>query len=83
MGRVLGDGGAFHYVQDLVVAPELRGQGVGTAMMDALMAQLRRSVPGDTVLGLFSTPEAIPLYRRYGFGEPELTGLMAVVSPDR
>lgn len=81
MGRVLGDGGAFHYVQDLVVAPTLRGGGVGTALLQHLLAQIRRSAAGDTIVGLFSTPEAIPLYRKFGFGEPELTGLMAMVTP--
>ena len=81
MGRVVGDGGAFHYVQDLVVVPELRGVGIGSALLEHLLDRIRQSVPGDAVVGLFSTPEAIPLYRRYGFGEPELTGLMAVVSP--
>lgn len=81
MGRVVGDGGAFHYLQDVVVVPGLRGRGVGSALVDRLIDQIRRSVPADTVVGLFSTPAAIGLYRRHGFGEPELTGLMALVSP--
>ena len=80
MGRVVGDGGAFHYVQDFVVVPELRGQRIGSRLLERLLDQLRAEAPGDTIVGLFSTPEAIPLYRSFGFGEPELTGLMRVVS---
>lgn len=81
MGRVLGDGGMFHYVQDMVVVPELRGRGVGAAVLDALLEQVRSSAPGETIVGLFSTPEGIPFYRGFGFGEPELTGLMHVIRP--
>lgn len=81
MGRVVGDGGAFHYVQDLVVVPELRGHGVGAALLARLLDRIRHDAPGGSVVGVFSTSDAVPLYRRFGFGEPELTALMAVVTP--
>ena len=36
MGRVIGDGGKFYYIQDFAIRPEYQGQGVGQALMDVL-----------------------------------------------
>ena len=33
MGRIVGDGAIYFYIQDLVVSPDVQGQGIGTAIM--------------------------------------------------
>lgn len=51
----------------LVVTPELRGQGVGSALMDAAEARLRRMGIADMAITVIATnTEAIPFYERRG-----------------
>jgi GNAT superfamily N-acetyltransferase len=62
--RVVGDGVAFGYLGDVFVVHEARGQGVGKALMEAVLAHpevrdLRR-------LALV-TDDAHGLYEQYGF----------------
>lgn len=85
MGRVIGDGGKFYYIQDFAIHPEVQGQGIGRAMMERMLAWIRASAPGDPFVGLFATDVAIPFYRRYGF-EPRaevLAGMWAVLEKTR
>ncbi len=51
----------------LVVAPEARGQGVGSKLLDAVEARLRELEIEDMAIGVISTnTEAIRLYERRG-----------------
>ncbi len=51
----------------LVVAPEARGQGVGSKLLDAVEARLRELGIADMAIGVISTnTEAIRLYERRG-----------------
>ncbi len=51
----------------LVVAPEARGRGVGSKLLDAVEARLRELGVEDMVIGVVSTnTEAIRLYERRG-----------------
>lgn len=67
MARIVGDGALFFYVQDVVVAPAVQGQGVGAALMTALMAWLDRSAPDRAFVGLFSASGKSRFYERFGF----------------
>ncbi|GAB4575002.1 MAG: GNAT family N-acetyltransferase [Anaerolineae bacterium] len=85
MGRVIGDGGKFFYIQDFAVRPEHQGQGIGQAMLNRLLAFIQANAPGEPFVGLFATQAAIPLYRKYGF-EPRtevLSGMWMILQrPD-
>ena len=82
MGRVVGDGAFFFYVQDVAVHPDHRRQGLGTAVMQRLSAQVTAFAGGTAFLGLFSTPEAEQLYQGTGFApRPGLMGMWQVL-PD-
>ena len=37
-GRVVGDGGIYFYIQDIIVLPEFQGRGLGRRIMDAVMS---------------------------------------------
>ena len=51
----------------LVVAPEARGRGVGSKLLDAVEARLRELGIEDMAIGVISTnTEAIRLYERGG-----------------
>jgi len=67
MARVVGDGGLVCYVQDVCVLPEHQGKGIGTMLMDRIMAYLKREMAPNTIIGLMSALGKEPFYERYGF----------------
>ena len=68
-GRVVGTGGIVRYGQRLgwvamiLVDPESRGRGIGTAIMSELLAR----TTGLASVGLDATPLGRPVYERLGF----------------
>jgi len=66
-GRVVGDGGVYFYVQDVIVLPELQGLGWGARIMDAVMRYLDASAPPGSFIGLMAAKDVEGFYRRYGF----------------
>ena len=91
MGRVVGDGAFYFYVQDVVVAPEHQGQdvvvapehqgqGVGGRIVESLVEQVERIGPPKSFIGLFAAGRAAALYERLGFAaHPGMTGMFRVV----
>lgn len=66
-GRFIGDGISDGYLQDIVVFPEFRGQGIGSRIVSALRS-LALSF-GYKWIGLVSAPGKETFYRRTGFTE--------------
>ncbi|MFN2459624.1 MAG: GNAT family N-acetyltransferase [Candidatus Velthaea sp.] len=67
-GMVVGnDYGPCAYVALMGVDPDLQRQGVGTALMDAVVAWIDQR--GFAWAELDATPDGAPLYIRYGFGD--------------
>ncbi len=81
MGRLVGDGVKYFYVQDVAVDPAWQGRGIGQAIVETLLAWIGETAPSTAFVGLFSTDEAMPLYRRNGFGTEGLTGMARLVDP--
>ena len=79
MGRLVGDGVMYFYVQDVAVLPDWQGRGIGQAIIESLVDQIRAMAPGGAFTGLFATPDALPLYRRNGFTEGDMTGMFQIV----
>lgn len=69
MGRVVGDGGKFFYLQDLVVVPHRQGEGIGRMVLDRLITQVETMAPVAPFIGVFATQEAVEMYRRFGLTE--------------
>jgi len=69
MARVIGDGGYVLLIVDVVVLPEYRGKGVGTMIMENVMARIHDSVrDGEGVMvQLMSAKGRESFYRRFGF----------------
>ncbi len=60
--------GDMHYLAHLAVVPELRGRGIGRALIDALIGTAREAGRRRVVLDVAaSNPRAEALYRRAGF----------------
>jgi ribosomal protein S18 acetylase RimI-like enzyme len=68
-GRVVGDGGIYFYVQDVIVLPEFQGKGIGGRIMNAIMKYLKAHVPDGAFVGLMAAEGVSKFYERYGFKE--------------
>jgi ribosomal protein S18 acetylase RimI-like enzyme len=84
MGRILGDGAVYFYVQDIVVHPEHQGKGIGEEIMSALMNYLQNNAPDKAFIGLFASKGNEAFYERYDFKDyaPNMTGMFKVISND-
>ena len=67
MARVIGDGGLVFYIQDVIVRPEYQRQGIGTMLMERIMAYIRSHAHHNSVIGLMAAAGKEPFYERYGF----------------
>jgi ribosomal protein S18 acetylase RimI-like enzyme len=67
MGRTISDRASDAYIQDLTVRPEFRGKGIGTRMVNELIARLKRD--GLGWIGLVAEAGTWDFYRRAGFAE--------------
>lgn len=65
MARIVGDGGTVYQIADMAVRPEHQGRGLGTAMMDELVAYLDREAPPHAYVNLMADVEGF--YERWGF----------------
>lgn len=66
-GRVVGDGGIYFYIQDIIVRPGYQGHGLGTRIMDAIMKWLEANVSPGAVVGLMAARGVAGWYETYGF----------------
>ena len=65
--RVVGDGATVVLVQDLLVYPDKQRQGIGTALLKAVLE--RYSAVRQIQLVTDDTPKTIALYRSLGFSD--------------
>jgi len=69
MGRLVGDGIMYWYVQDVIVNPQYQGQGIGKSIMAYLFRYIEEnSLPDTTVtIGLMSAKGKDEFYEKLGF----------------
>jgi GNAT superfamily N-acetyltransferase len=67
MARVVGDAGMVFYVQDVIVVPGYQRRGIGTQMMDHVMAYIRAHAHHNSIVGLMAAKGKEAFYVRYGF----------------
>jgi len=69
MARVLGDGGYILYIADVIVLPSHQRVGIGTRMMEHVMAYIDGyTQPGERVfVNLMAAAGKEPFYSRFGF----------------
>ncbi len=67
MGRVVGDGGIYLYLQDVIVYAHWRERGLGSQITEALLDRVRRLGGPGSFVGLMAAAGAAPFYERFGF----------------
>lgn len=69
MGRIIGDGARIFYIQDVVIHPNYQGMGIGTQIMEKLMAYIEKLPFCDCniMVGLMSAKGKECFYERFGF----------------
>lgn len=84
MGRIVGDGGLAFQIVDIAVDPAHQRRGLGFAIMDRLMAELRARAPAETQVSLLADGDARHLYARFGFQPtaPASIGMALWLTPE-
>lgn len=76
-GRALSDGQYQSAIYDVVVLPDYQNQGVGHAIMKALLEKLPKSAP----ILIFASPGKQDFYKKFGFGNLR-TGMGSFPNPE-
>ncbi len=69
MGRVVGDGVMYFYIQDVIVAPEFQGNGLGTIIMEHIESYLAGSAVKGSTIGLLAAKGKEGFYKKFSYTE--------------
>lgn len=69
MGRLVGDGVMYWYLQEIIVLPEYQGNGIGTSIVNYLFDYIKNHTEHGnfTSVGLTAAEGKETFYRRFGF----------------
>lgn len=82
MGRIIGDGAIYYYVQDIVVHPDHQGKGVDKVIMTALTNYLHENAADKSFVGLFASKGNESFYEKFNYKDysPHMTGMFNVIN---
>ncbi len=69
MGRVIGDGAIYFYLQDIIIHPDYRRKGVGKLIMTTIEQFLQHSIQGYAFIGLMAAQGTMEFYLKSGFAK--------------
>ena len=69
MGRVIGDGALFYYIQDVVVDPAYQNRGIGGILMNEIEKYLNEHANQGATVALLAAQGKESFYARYGYLE--------------
>jgi len=70
IGRVVGDGALHFYLTGVMVIPEYQRQGVGSRIVEALLACVKRVTHANILVEALPLPGLDVFYSRFGFKAP-------------
>jgi len=81
MGRIVGDGAIYFYIQDVIVHPSYRRMGMGQEIMNTLVEYLKENAPNKASVGLFIANVKENFYEKYDFKDytPHTKGTFTVI----
>lgn len=74
MGRIVGDGGMFSLLVDIIVAPDYQGQGVGKTIVQNIMDWIKDNCAEGSTVWLFAAAGREGFYEKFGFIKRPLDG---------
>lgn len=82
LGRIVGDGAIYFYIQDIVVHPDYQKHGIGNEIMNYLVEYLKINAPDKAFVGLFASQGKETFYEKFNFKDfsPNMTGMFTVIS---
>ncbi|HAQ62185.1 TPA: GNAT family N-acetyltransferase [Candidatus Delongbacteria bacterium] len=69
VGRVIGDGAMYFYIQDIIVIPEYQKKGIGRLIMENIEDYIQKKAFNNSFIGLMAANGVKGFYTRYGFIE--------------
>ena len=67
MARIVGDDGAVYHICDMVVHPDHQRLGLGTRLMERLLAYIEETAPPQAYVNLMADVDGF--YEQFGFAE--------------
>lgn len=85
MGRIIGDGAIYYYVQDIVVHPDHQGKGAGKLILTALTDYLQKNAADKSFVGLFASEGNESFYEKFDYKNysPHMTGMFRVIQQEK
>ena len=71
MGRLVGDGYMYWYLQEIIVSPEFQGLGIGKKIVNRLLDYIRENTEPGTIVSVVLTAAAgkDTFYEKFGFAK--------------
>ncbi len=69
MGRIVGDGHMYFYVQDVIVEPKYQNKGLGAMVMKEIELYLSENAKKGSTIGLLAAKGKEGFYTKYGYYE--------------
>lgn len=67
MVRVVGDNGLCFYIQDLIILPEYQHKGIGSQLIQKVLAYIKSHASHSSVIALLSSYGKEAFYEKFGF----------------
>jgi len=67
MGRIIGDGAMYFYIQDVIVDPSYQNSGIGSILMKQIESFLSVAAKKGSTIGLLSAKGKETFYTRYNY----------------
>lgn len=67
MARIVGDGAMYFYIQDVIVATQYQGQGIGRQLMQHIESYLTKHAQQGATIGLLSAKGKEGFYQSFGY----------------
>ena len=71
MGRLVGDGYMYWYLQEIIVLPEYQGMGIGKRIVNRLLDYIKEQTEPGTIVsvGLTAATGKDTFYEKFGFSK--------------
>ena len=67
IGRIVGDGALYYYIQDVIVLPDYQKRGVGKLVMMEIEKYLNKNCAKNAFIGLMAAKGVEGFYKKFGY----------------